>query len=202
VSQGPWSVLSLTVLPPDKPGRNPSVGSEEQEEECLQAHVCSSLQQQPSQTGQLPAVRAPAFPGSGGQGRAERPEHEARRRDGCAGGCCVQRHRRCAVGETRCLGENPGPAASRQETEPLMLGLIYPLILPLLPPIFMQNKQGFLVFWPARSSAVAAAVGHSAVGWNCAPWMRPPARDAGRASGVSGWSQSREKGPRPAVCLV
>lgn len=63
-SPGPWSVCSLTVLLSDKPGRNPSISSEDQEES-LQASIYSSLyvfcQQQPSQTGQFPAVTTPCL---------------------------------------------------------------------------------------------------------------------------------------------
>lgn len=102
VSPGHWSALSLTASPSDKPGRNPSVSSEEQEEERLQASVFSSLhvflQQQPSQAGHFPAVTAPAFLGSG---RAGRPQHgaclpgawhKAMRNQRCAGGYLQSTH--------------------------------------------------------------------------------------------------------------
>lgn len=120
MSPGHWFVLSLTVLPPDKPGRNPSVNSEEQEKG-LQAGVCSSLhiflQQQPSQTGQFPAVRAAgqgghstdhACPGTQSNGQPLL----------CEWLICKAPHAMWWVRQAA-LQQAAGLAASQQETKPL-----------------------------------------------------------------------------------
>lgn len=104
VSPGPWSINSLTVLPPDKPGRNPPISSEEQEEG-LQACVCSSLcivlQQQPGQTGQFPAVRASGSGWAAAAGLSAEPRawHGATRNHRCAGAVCKALMLRCGRDE-------------------------------------------------------------------------------------------------------
>lgn len=124
VFPGHWSVLSLTVLPPDEPGRNPPIISEEQKEG-FQTNVCTSfcifLQQQPGQNGHFPAVRAPDFLGEAWkrlQGRAHLPRawQEAMSSHHCLGTVCKAN----LVGEMSCPVQNPALAASQQEVKPLV----------------------------------------------------------------------------------